>query len=98
MKGFPSHFEGRQIANRRLGDGGERFMGEKALMAGDDDIGEGQQPGESVFCHRVRRVGGQARHCDSQPTSGLQIDIVDPSSSHHQRSPQARRRGHAVRR
>ena len=48
VEGLSGLLEGGQVGDGSFRDRLERLLGEKRLMAGNEDIGESQQPGEDI--------------------------------------------------
>ena len=49
---WPAGEPGGDVVQGGAGDGVERFVGEKGLVRGDDDVGEAQQAGQGVVLQR----------------------------------------------
>src|SRR3546814_14200564 len=83
MRRPPRLFECRQVGDRRPGDSLQRLFGEKTLMARDQHIGEGEQPGENIV---LDHLGGHV--LEDTHLSSL-IDVQPQQAKSHYLHPAA---------
>lgn len=56
MRAFSRRFEFGEALEGGLGDAAKGMICEKCLMAGDKDVGKGEEPGKNVILQNLRRA------------------------------------------